>query len=115
MGLLLPRGGERGPVWEEAGAIGPGHVNAVKLLVVKSGTRANRARLDKERASGHVGTSSHHLWKVTKPGEAVPNINSSPWENRALFIDSQTFVAGRDYYSLLQVLLHIFASYWLRM
>lgn len=44
-------------------ATGPAHGNAIQLLGVKSGARA---RLDKERVSGHVDASSHHLWKITR-------------------------------------------------
>lgn len=56
----------------EALAIVPASENALRLRGRgRSATRATRVRLDKERASGHVDTSSYHIWKLTKPRGAV--------------------------------------------
>lgn len=73
MGLLCCSPGEdRGArLGTEALATGPAHVNATWLLWVEAGAGANRARRDKERASGHADTSAQHLWKITEPERQV--------------------------------------------
>lgn len=71
--LQSNRGGRARSRMKTLAIVVPACENALRLLGrEESATRANKARLGKERASGQEDTGYYHLWKITKPREADP-------------------------------------------